>query len=176
MVMFVCLELLAPRAWGQDLPGWNATSGGAKAPPMFGVMDEDQFFNKNSGALKRVSDKLRKLEADHGHRIYLVIELAAELFRTWIPDGNGMVIVFESGSRRMGIGRDLAGRPEDPSGNSWQIPSNETSAMLARAREATDNSLLPSLTWRRSCPIWSTNIPSIFCAALSAPPLSDQSK
>ncbi|MGL4400433.1 MAG: TPM domain-containing protein, partial [Luteolibacter sp.] len=119
--------------------------------PTFGVVDESQFFSRNSGAFKRISDQLRKLEADHGHTIYLVVEpvligstaaeLAAELRRAWIPDGNGLVIVFEADSRRLGIGWDLTSRPDPPLGNSPQIPSHETSAMLTRARDAIGENL-----------------------------------
>jgi hypothetical protein len=116
-------------------------------------MDEGQFFSKNSGAFKRVSDQLHKLEADHGYRIYLVVEpaligstpaeLAAELRRIWIPDGNGLVIVFEADSRRLGIGWDLTGRPDPSTEKSWQVPSHETSAMLTRAKDSTDANLSP---------------------------------
>lgn len=153
VVALLCAGALAFHARGQELPGWLAANGGEKPPPVFGVVDEGQFFNKNSGAFKRVSDQLRKLEADHGHKIYLVVEpvligstpaeLAAELRRKWVPDGNGLVIVFEADSRRLGIGWDLTGRPDQPLENSLQIPSHETSAMLTRARDAIDENLAP---------------------------------
>jgi hypothetical protein len=135
------------------LPGWLAANGGEKPPPKCGVVDESQFFSRNSGAFKRISEQLLKLEADHGHTIYLVVEptligstaaeLAAELRRVWIPEGNGLVIVFEADSRRLGIGWDLTSRPDPPLGNSPQIPSHETSAMLTRARDTIDESLAP---------------------------------
>jgi hypothetical protein len=116
-------------------------------------MDEGGFFSKDSGALERISGQLRRLDADHGHKIYLVVEpaligstpaeLAAGLRRTWIPDGNGMIIVFEADSRRLGIGWDLTGRPDQAQEHSWQVPSHETSAMLTRAKDATDENLPP---------------------------------
>jgi hypothetical protein len=144
---------VAGPARGQELPGWLAKNGVEKPPPVFGLVDEGHFFNRNSGAFKRISDQLRKLEADHGYKIYLVVEpvlitstpseLAAELRRAWIPDGNGLVIVFESDSRHLGIGWDLTSRPDHPLENSSQVPSHETSAMLTRARDATDASLAP---------------------------------
>lgn len=144
---------LTSHAWSQQLPGWLAQNGGEKPPPVFGVLDDGQLFDKNSGALKRVSDQLRKLETEHGYKIYLVVEsvligttsqeLAAELRRAWIPDGNGLVIVFEADSRRLGVGLDLAGHPDDPAKKASSVPSHETSAMLARARDATDDKLAP---------------------------------
>ena len=105
-------------------------------------MDESHFFNRNSGAFKRISDQLRKLELDHGYKIYLVVEpvliattpseLAAELRQAWVPDGNGLVLVFESDSRQLG-NRPGFGKP--PGSIRWrissQVPSHETSAMLA---------------------------------------------
>lgn len=90
---------------------------------------------------------------DRGYKIYLVVEpmlitstpseLAAELRQAWVPDGNGLVMVFESGSRHLGLGWDLTGRPDHPLENSSRVPSHETSAMLARARDSTDESLAP---------------------------------
>lgn len=151
--MLLCLAALVLHARSQELPGWLSKNGGEKPPPVFGVMDEGNFFNKNSGAFKRISDQLRKLDADHGHKIYLVVEpvlitktpseLAAELRRVWIPDGNGLVLVFESDSRQLGVGWDLSSRTDHPLAHTSQVPSHETSAMLARARDATDQVLAP---------------------------------
>lgn len=136
----------------QALPEWLAKNGTIKAPPSFGVMDESKFFDKDSGAFKRISDQLRKLEVDHGYTIYLVIEpllivstpseLAADLRRAWIPEGDGLVLVFESDSRHLGIGRDLESDPnvED---KRIRIPAHETSGMLARATEVVDAKLAP---------------------------------
>jgi hypothetical protein len=136
----------------QALPEWLAKSGNDKAPPAFGILDESNLFNKDSGAFKRISDQLRKLELDHNYKIYLVVEsvligstpseLAADLRRAWIPEGNGLVIVFETDSRRLGIGQDLENHPEITNQGS-RIPVNETSGMLTRAAEATDIQLAP---------------------------------
>jgi hypothetical protein len=136
----------------QALPEWLAKSGIGKAPPAFGILDESKLFNKDSGAFKRISDQLRKLELDHNYKIYLVVEsvligstpseLAADLRRAWIPEGNGLVIVFETDSRRLGIGQDLENHPEITNQGS-RIPVNETSGMLIRAAEATDIQLAP---------------------------------
>jgi hypothetical protein len=113
-------------------------------------MDESNLFNKNSGAFKRISDQLRKLEVDHSYKIYLVVEpvliastpseLAADLLRAWVPDGNGLVLVFESDSRHLGIGRDLESHP-DLKDERRRIPAHVTSGILARANDATDTKL-----------------------------------
>lgn len=120
--------------------------------PVFGIVDETGFFNQDSGAFKRISDQLRKLEADHGFKIYLTVEpvlisgsapeRATELFQEWLPEGDGLVIVFESDSRRLGVGRDLAGLP-DKAENPARVPSHETTAILTRALESVDKQLAP---------------------------------
>ena len=125
---------------------------GENPPPALAIVDDSNFFIKSSGAFKRISELLRRLELDHGYKIYLVVEpvliattpseLAAELRQAWIPDGNGLVLVFESDSRQLGIGRDLASRP-DPTGSVVRIPSHETSALLVRAAETADSKLAP---------------------------------
>jgi hypothetical protein len=52
------------------------------------------------------------------------------------------VVVFESDSRRIGFGRDVGGDPSDE-GGAGLVPTHETAAILARAREATDPELAP---------------------------------
>jgi hypothetical protein len=152
LAIWLCWGGLALLLHAQALPEWLSKNAGNKPPPAFGVVDESNFFDKNSGAYHRISERLRKLELDHDYKIYLVVEpvliattpseLAAELRQAWLPDGNGLVLVFESDSRQLGIGRDLTSRP-DPSGNLTRIPSHETSAILARATESIDAGLAP---------------------------------
>ncbi len=122
---------------------------GRKAPA-FGISDESGFFTRNSGGFKRVSDQIRKLEADRGFKIYVAVEpvlisgsaqeRANELFHEWLPDGAGLVVVFESDSRRLGVGRDLSGAPDD-TGNPARVPSHETSAILTQALQSVDSQL-----------------------------------
>ena len=129
-------------------------SEGDRPPPGFGVVDQGGFFNRNASALKRIAGQIRRLEQEHGYMIYLVIEpvliastaseRAAELREAWVPEGNGLVVVFESDSRDLGIGRDLAGRPIEP-GTGARIPSHETAALLDQAMAATDANLVPDL-------------------------------
>ena len=116
------------------------------APPVSGILDDGGFFSRDAGAYKRISEQLRKLEQDHSFKIYLVIEpvlitasapeLAAELRQLWLPNGNGLVLVYESNSHNIGVGRDIAGGP-DLSDNFFRIPSHETTAILNRAMDST---------------------------------------
>jgi hypothetical protein len=118
--------------------------------PAFGIVDETGFFHPNSGSFKRISDQLRKLEADHGFKIYLVVEpvlisgsaqeRANELLQEWVPDGDGLVIVFESDSRRIGVGRDMRRIP-DQAENPARLLSHKTTAILTDALESLDTQL-----------------------------------
>jgi hypothetical protein len=149
-IFLLALAWLMP-ARGQDLPESLADQS-VQAPPPFGVLDTAGFFQRNAGALKRISDQIRKLEEDHNYSIYLVVEpvliastapeRASELRHAWVPEGNGLVVVFESDSRNLGIGRDVVGN-ETAAGNRARVPSFETAAILTRALDSTDRNLAP---------------------------------
>lgn len=151
MAAWILWGAMAVSGSGQALPEWF-TKNGTPKPPDFGIRDESGFFNRDSGAMKRISDQLRNLEATHGFRIYLMVEpvliatsapeLAAQLQQAWLPDGNGLVVVFEADTRSLGIGRDLVGSSDagDPGRG---VPTHETAAMLSRATTATEPNLAP---------------------------------
>lgn len=151
LAIWLCWAALLLQGYGQSLPEWLSKNTAHK-PPDFGILDEGRFFNRDSGALKRISDHIRKLEQDHGYKLYLVVEpvliattppeLAAELRQAWVPDGNGLVVVFESDSRNLGIGRDLAGQSAPP-GNPARVPSHEMSALINGVLESADPKLAP---------------------------------
>ena len=114
--------------------------------PTSGIQDDSGFFDRYPDTKQRISDRLRKLEADHGFCILIVVEPvligtsalehAAELQQSRLPQGNGLVMVFESDSRRLGFGQDIAGDP-----TTGRVPIHETAAILTRVRKATDPSL-----------------------------------
>lgn len=120
--------------------------------PASGVLDSSGFFSRNPEALQRISDQIQKLNRDHGYKIYLVVEpvliassapeLAAELRQAWVPNGDGMVVVFESDSRKLGVGRDLASSPQAES-QAIRLPSNQTNAILEQAMNGVDSQLSP---------------------------------
>ncbi len=130
----------------------QALSEPQQPPPAFGVLDVGGFFSRDTSGFKRISDQLRKLELDHGYKIYLVVEpvliassapvRAAELRQAWVPDGNGLVVVYESDSRNLGIGQDVAISP-DLTDNPARVPSHETTAMLNRALQSADPNQAP---------------------------------
>lgn len=138
------LGLLVLPVLAQELPEWQSGAG-VPPPPEFSVRDDTDFLGKESGAKRRIADRLHKLEADHGYRLYLVIEpvligttapeLAEELRAGWLPKGDGMVVVFEANTSALGIGQDLAMGIDldDPDAG---IPNHEASAVISRAIRA----------------------------------------
>ena len=151
LAVWLCWGVLVLLGHGQALTEETPKNAGPK-PPDFGILDKGGFFNRDSGAFHRISGQIRKLEHDHGYRIYMVVEpvliatsppeLAAELQRSWLPAGDGLVVVFESDSRNLGFGFDIAGHP-DQQGNPARVPSYETTAILNRAMDAADAKLAP---------------------------------
>lgn len=122
-----------------------------RVPPESGLLDSAGLFSKDSGAFERISAQFGQLRQDHGYRIYLVVEpvlmsgnavdLAALLQQEWLPDGNGLVVVFESDNRNLGFGRDPAGNSDLPAGT--LVPTHETVVLLQQAVAATDVELAP---------------------------------
>ena len=140
----------------------SSLPGGIAIPraPADGVSDVGDFFSRNPQARERISDRFRKLETDEGFRILLMVEsvligtnapeMAAHLQQAWLPEGDGLVIVFEADSRSLGFGRDIGSSPvgSSPVG---RVPTHETAAILARAREKTDPTLEPNAYLEALC-------------------------
>lgn len=153
LAAWLCFGTLVSQGPGQGL---QETSGpnGVQAPPVFGVLDTGGYFNRNPSALKRISELLRNLEHDHGYMIYLVVEpilissspaeKAAELRQAWVPHGNGLVVVFETDSHNLAIGRDLVDKQSEFE-NLVRVPTYETAAILGRALDTTDPRLPPEV-------------------------------
>lgn len=153
LAVWLCCGALVSPGRGQALQDLSAANG-IQAPPAFGVLDAGGFFNRNPGALKRISERIRKLEHDHGYMIYLVVEpvliastaadRAAQLRQAWVPDGNGLVVVFETDSRNLAVGRELVDK-QPAFKDLARVPTYETAAILSRALESTDPRLAPEL-------------------------------
>lgn len=150
--LFICGVAASLLGQGQALPEWM-TEAGVPKPPSLGIRDDSGFFLRDEAAFERISQKILKLEADHGYRIYLMVEpsligttaseLSSQLRQAWIPDTNGLVVVFETDSRSLGIGRN----PDSPSNleNSTEVmPTHEAAAAIRRAIQAADSALMPA--------------------------------
>lgn len=122
-------------------------------PPGSGVLDTGGLFQRDAAALERIRGKIRKLHQDHGYRMYVVVEpvfmsgtpaeLAARLQDAWLPDGNGIVLAYESDSRTLGFGRDVGEKPESAISEAL-VPTHETAALLRQAVSETDAALAPA--------------------------------
>ncbi len=147
--MWACLiwAAMMPCAPGEALPETLAR------PPESGVLDAGGLFHRDAAALERIRGKIRKLHQDHGYRMYVIVEpvfisttateLAARLQDAWLPEGNGLVVVFESDSRNLGFGRDVGEKPESAISEAL-VPTHETAALLRQAVDHTDSGLAPA--------------------------------
>jgi hypothetical protein len=144
--ILACLAwwVLASSCPGAPLPASLAS------PPPDGLADGGGFFSRDVAARKRICDSLGEMEKRHGYRIYVVVEpvllsgtpqeLAVQLRQAWLPDGNGLVIVFESDSGNLGFGSDVETKPGMAVSNAV-VPTHETAALLQSALSATDMGL-----------------------------------
>ncbi len=148
MAVFLGWLALAGAARTQELPAWLVEER-VPPPPPLGVSDRAGLFSRDTEALQRISAGFAKLEADHGFRLYLVLEpvmirgtppeLAARLQLAWLPQGNGLVVVYEVDSGLMGVGRDVDDGAD--LGSDGRVPSYEMMEVIAKVRAATDSDL-----------------------------------
>jgi hypothetical protein len=147
-IVFLMAVTLLPGA-GQALPDWLARHSGGTAPAV-GILDDARFLDRDPATAERITAGIAKLEKDHGFRIHLIIvstligttaqEQANELRRNWLPDDNGLIIVFESDTRIFGIGQDMDGNPlADRKPDT--VPAYETAAIVSRALDGADGGL-----------------------------------
>ena len=109
---FVLCLLLAGFAPAQRLPDADIPP-----PPPTGLSDKDGLLAQNPETARRITKMLQDLERNHGYRMFVILEnalisttasdLASQLQEEWLPDGGGLVFVFESDTRNMGFGREL---------------------------------------------------------------------
>jgi hypothetical protein len=88
------------------------------SPPPSGFSDEDGVVSKIPGSAQRISAVIHDLETIHGFRLYVILrhslistkpgDYAAQLQQQWLPEGGGLVIVYEGDTRQMGYGRGLS--------------------------------------------------------------------
>ena len=138
-------------ASGQDMPGWLKDENIPPAPPER-VTDDSRFLASNSGALERMRAAVQQLEREHGFKIFVVIHsvlmdsnsqvLADLLQEAWVPDGNGLVVVYESDSKSLGIGCGYKG---DLATSHGSVPSHEIMGILQKAMRGANHPMKPDL-------------------------------
>ncbi|MBG7607989.1 MAG: TPM domain-containing protein [Verrucomicrobia bacterium] len=112
---FVLCILLSSLLSAQRLPDADVPP-----PPLTRLSDEDGILSQKPEAARRITKMLQKLERDHGYRMFVILEsalisttasdYASQLQQEWLPDGGGLVIVFESDTRKLGFGRELGAK------------------------------------------------------------------
>lgn len=108
-------------------------------PPATGILDNAKLFRRKPEIEARLAAELRTLQEKHGFQIYVVVESllvtgdvfrrASELQRSWLPEGHGMVVVFETDTKALGFGR---GYDESPGFTHETVPSYETIEILTQ--------------------------------------------
>ncbi len=102
------------------------------APPADGLLDERSVLGKNEAIKARLVQQIRQIEEEHGYRLFVVLEpmllgvsaqeLASLSYQKWLPEGGGLVVVFESDKQQIGLGHRLDGTG-GMIGNQAEIPT-----------------------------------------------------
>jgi hypothetical protein len=115
-ILCLAVVFLRPCAMSQDLQGL-AESGSLPQRPANGVLDEAGMFERDPQRLQAISERLQEFERVYGFRICFAVynvllhdnptERAGALQRSWLGNSDGLVIVYEADSKRLGYGRDM---------------------------------------------------------------------
>ncbi|MFT4175467.1 MAG: hypothetical protein QM627_02315 [Luteolibacter sp.] len=135
------MVLMAANAVAQQVPEWLREAN-VPPPPAEMVSDESGLYDDDPEALERMRQAVRKLADERGFRIYVVIrpvmiasdsmQLAGQLQQAWVPDGDGIVLVYESNSKSLGLGRGYEEVQGDSDGR-WRMPSHEFMRIFTNA-------------------------------------------
>jgi hypothetical protein len=122
-------------------------------PPPDGIADRAGMFQRNPALFGKIANRLRQIREDHGYAVYLVVEsvlvkddphlLATELRQAWIPDGNGIVLVFEMDSRRLSLGQQFEQTIAADGQIRGGIPSFEMNAIILKASQGMNTKTSP---------------------------------
>ncbi len=115
-------------------------------PPPTGLSDESGIFGGNPEAQRQLIRTLQDLQRDYGFRMIVVLkralisttasDLACQLQQEWLPDGGGLVLVYESDNRGLGFGRDLS--PGEGMENNAGIPAFALVAIISDALQSVE--------------------------------------
>lgn len=111
------------------------------------VLDRGDLLTRKPELARRISEKLLALRQDTGFELYLMIQsglcsdeplaTASKLQDPWVPKRNGLVMVFETDSKRVAFGRPFL----TDSNLGGVMPSLDTVAVIAKAAESIDRKL-----------------------------------
>ena len=142
--LFLAGTAFAQRIADSDLP----------LPPPTGVLDEEGVLQNNNGAQRKMIETIQALDRAHGFRMFVVLsrsligstpsDLSARLQKAWIPEGDGLVIVFESDTMKLGFGRDLEGG-EGLSAERTYVPAYGLVEIISKALKDSDGESQPQI-------------------------------
>lgn len=144
-VIAVWLMVVSP-GFSQATNFWLSGTPLPTAPASM-VLDRADLLSRTPGLQNNVSNRLLELKQEHGFSLYLVIQsglesdspltTASALQDTWVPDGNGIVVVYETDSKRVGFGRPYLKDPVF----SDKLASFEMVTVISEAVHRIDRSL-----------------------------------
>lgn len=125
----------------------------AGGPPSLFVLDADDLFQTDPDTLEVIQDRLGEFYDRHRLPIYLAIhaglitstpgERAEELRREWLGDRYGFVLVFDTDTGELGLGRPIEtireGADADPATAMSRIPSYELIEVMLKVRESMED-------------------------------------
>ncbi len=121
-----------------------------EAPPADGLVDRAGLGHRNPELVAKLKEDIRLLKDEHAFSLYIVLEsvlvsgnpqlMASRLRKSWVPRGDGMVLVFEMDTRSLGIGQSFELEVDPTKAPPGQVPSYETNSILENARDGVDSS------------------------------------
>lgn len=129
--------------------GWESTGDDILPPrPVSGVLDDSRILNKDPDFYRRLVDQIRDLREERGFELYVVVQpvligssvpdFAAKLQKAWLPDGNGLVVVYETDRKNLGFGRGLETPVEGGSTHRGEVPAFKTLGLISDVMEELD--------------------------------------
>jgi hypothetical protein len=177
-LVFMLVALWAGHLAAQQVPDPDIAP-----PPPSGFSDKDGVLGRNPEIQRRITGLVQDLKREHGYRLYVILEralisaspndLAAKLQQEWLPDGGGLVIVFELDTRSMGFGRGFdpgEGLIDSEAG----VPAYELVAAVSKALSAAEKAETTELFLETAITGITTNIREYF-ERKKAPPESGRS-
>lgn len=135
------LSVLVLPVFGQGLRSQGAERG-TPPVPAFGIHDEAGLLARDPERMKEISARLTDLQNEHGFRLLFSLEpvlmsttpteWAATLQHAWLPEGGGLVVVYEVDTREVGFGRSFE---TDGELITEEIPSFALTDLLMRAMD-----------------------------------------
>jgi len=111
------------------------------------VLDRGDLLTRKPDLARRISEKLLGLRRDTGFELYLVVQsgltseepltTASRFQGPWVPKRNGLVMVYETDSKRVAFGRPFL----TDSNLDGVMPSLDAVSVIAKATEMIDRQL-----------------------------------